>query len=283
MLEKVLVLGSNGNFGHMCASYFLKKGYRVTTAARNNSDILINFENLEELKLLSLSLTDYDYVINCVGVLVADSEANNKRAFFLNSWFPHFLSSCMSNSDSKLIHISTDCVFNGIGGKPYLEDTPPNETKIYGYTKSLGEVNNTKDLTVRTSIIGPELDSRGTGLLNWFLTVESEEINGWSNHYWNGVTTLELARLLDICIQETHISGLYNLVDNKFKISKYALLKQFRKTFKKDIKIKCVETQKTIDKALFTSRQNSELLIKNFSDQMYDLKVWMDTDGRYYK
>ena len=110
----------------------------------------------------------YDYIINGVGVLNKFVDANPSDGIYLNSVFPHFLADCIKDSDTKLIHISTDCVFEGTKGC-YTEQDIPDATSYYGRSKALGEVVDDKNLTIRTSIIGTELKKNGIGLFHWFL------------------------------------------------------------------------------------------------------------------
>ena len=281
MHKKVLILGSNGNLGHMCTRYLLRKNHHVTTVARKNSDWNVDFEDINQVRAFVPKMANFDYVVNCLGILVAESEENKERAFLVNSWLPQFLSNSISSSKTKLIHISTDCVFNGIDGRQYTEKSLPNETKFYGYSKMLGEIRNSKDLTIRTSIIGPELNPNGTGLLNWFLNTKASEIDGWNNHYWNGMTTLELARLLELIINRYPITGLIHLTDNDFQISKYDLLNVFKSIFDKKIKINLVNKPTEVSKTLVSNIKLKELKINDFRKQMVDLKSWMLMDGRY--
>ena len=107
-----------------------------------------------------------DYVINCVGVLIKGSKESIENAIYINAYFPHMLERILHNTTGKLIHISTDCVFSGEKGQ-YADNDPKDALDTYGMTKNLGEVVNTKDITLRTSIIGPELKNNGEGLFHW--------------------------------------------------------------------------------------------------------------------
>jgi dTDP-4-dehydrorhamnose reductase len=126
----------------------------------------------------------------------------------------------------KIIHLSTDCVFDGKDGG-YTEKSFKNENGIYGLSKNLGEIYGKNSLTIRTSIIGPELKN-GSGLFNWFMN-QKGNISGFTKAYWTGVTTLELSKAIDKAIDE-NIEGLYHIVPNK-KISKYDLLNIFKNEF----------------------------------------------------
>jgi dTDP-4-dehydrorhamnose reductase len=112
-------------------------------------------------------------------------------------------------------------VFDGKKGE-YLEEDIHTEMNAYGSSKSNGEINNSKDITFRMSIIGTEIKSNGTGLLNWVLTNPNKELQGWDNAWWNGITTLQLAKSINLYINDPKISGVYHLVSNDNKIDKYS-------------------------------------------------------------
>ena len=223
--KKIVVLGSRGMAGHIITEYLdsLDK-YEVFGVAResgkfvNKVENVLNEENLEAY----LSEVKPDIVVNSVGALVAQSNADISNAIITNGLLPHVLAKLGVQIGFKLIHLSTDCVFSGRDGG-YTEESPKDGLDSYAKSKALGEVINNKDLTIRTSIIGPELKN-GTGLLNWFFQQKSE-IRGYTHAYWTGVTTLELAKVIDAMIEQ-NITGLYHLCP-KEKISKYDLLLLF--------------------------------------------------------
>ncbi|MCG3055850.1 sugar nucleotide-binding protein, partial [Escherichia coli] len=130
----------------------------------------------------------------------------------------------------KLIHISTDCVFLGDKGN-YTESDAPDGTSIYAQSKQLGEIISDKHLTVRTSIIGPELKTDGIGLFLWFMK-QTGKIKGYKRALWNRVTTIELAKAIEVFIQQD-VTGLYHLATEP-KISKFDLLQLMKEVFQKD-------------------------------------------------
>ena len=209
----ILVLGGNGMAGWMIGSYLSKK-YSVSVTTRKELDIEKNLDLPE----------GFDYIINCIGLLLNDAKNNPAKTMYVNSYFPKYLEYYYKNTKTKIIHISTDCVFNGINGN-YHESDSPDEIGVYGLSKTLGEINNNKDLTLRVSIIGPEIreSNKRSGLLNWLLTTKETEINGWVNAYWNGITTLELAKCIEQYIKNPIISGIYHPTNET--ITKYNLLK----------------------------------------------------------
>lgn len=266
---KILVFGSNGMAGHMVSQYLKTQGHNVFTCARNNADYCLDIEN-QNLDFYD-KLTNFDYVINCIGLLVKDSLDNPDRAILINGWFPHFLEKKLKNTSTKLIHLSTDCVFDGKKGN-YIETDIHTETNFYGKSKSIGEIDNDKDITFRMSIIGPEIKSNGTGLLNWVITNPNNELPGWTNALWNGITTLQLAKCIQTYIEQPIITGIYHLVNNLVSINKYDLLKEINNVYGLNKII--VETQgpKSINKILIDTRQILDFKIPGYTQQLIELK-----------
>lgn len=236
MKNRVLVLGCNGMLGHMVSLYLKEKDYDVVGLARQQSKIvptiILSATEFDDLKDVIIK-GDYDAIINCIGILNKACDNDPCNAILLNSYLPHFLADVTKDMKTKVIHISTDCVFSGDKGSYMVNDKKDAQT-IYGISKSLGELNDNKNVTIRTSIIGPDLNKNGIGLFNWF-THQTGEVNGFSNVYWTGLTTLECAKVIETVI-ETNLSGLYNAVPNA-KISKYDLLCLIKKYFNIDINI----------------------------------------------
>ncbi|MCK5101108.1 MAG: sugar nucleotide-binding protein, partial [Desulfobacteraceae bacterium] len=219
-MKRILVLGSGGMLGHMIYKYLISLNkYRIFHSALHpgifDDEHIVDIREPDKVKIL-LDDIKPDIVINCIGILIKESSENIENAILINSYFPNLLSRIGRKLNYKTIHISTDCVFSGGDGN-YTENFFRDGDTLYARTKILGEVINDYDLTIRTSIIGPELGQKGTGLLHWFLN-QNGEINGFENVFWTGVTTLELAKAIDEFIKQ-EISGLYNLSSEK-KISK---------------------------------------------------------------
>jgi dTDP-4-dehydrorhamnose reductase len=149
---------------------------------------------------------------------------------FVNGMFPHILSSIFGD---KLIHITTDCVFNGTEGAPYDENSPHSYTDIYGSSKSLGEPKHS--ITLRTSIIGRETHGY-TGLLEWFLEQKGKTVKGYTEHYWNGITTTQFGKLCDFLMEWNPVRpGIYHIFGET--VSKYQMLCAFKEKYKVDCEI----------------------------------------------
>lgn len=269
---KILVLGSNGMAGHVIVKYLRQQGHTVSTVARNNADYHLDVENVDITKnFLNEIKNDYDFIINGIGLLVKDSNERPDRAAIINAWFPHAIEYAVSNSKTKLIHLSTDCVFDGKKGD-YVEDDIHTEKNSYGSSKSLGEINNSKDITFRMSIIGTEIKESGTGLLNWVLKNNDKELPGWENAWWNGITTLQLAKCIHKYINNPSIHGIYHLVNNNNKINKYDLLCKINNVFKLEKTINKTSGPKPVNKILIDTRNEVEFQIPDYDTQLIELR-----------
>ena len=196
VVDKILIFGSKGMAGHLITDYLKKNSnFKIITVARGTSqaDYNIDITDIYEVENL-IKLVKPQFLINAIGVLNNDAETNPDKAIFVNSYFPHFLARICKSHLIKLIHISTDCVFSGKKGS-YIETDKKDGVGFYAQTKSIGEVFYDHTLTIRTSIIGPEINNNGIGLFDWVFKNEGS-ITGYSNAYWSGVTTLELAKAI---------------------------------------------------------------------------------------
>ncbi len=279
MQKKIVILGSQGMAGHIMAETLDETGdYEVFGIARQLGKYVDSILDVTDFNALEnyLERVKPDYVINCIGALVSQSRDDLPSAILLNSYLPNFLSQVGNSLDYKFIHISTDCVFSGKDGH-YTEESFRDGDDNYARTKALGEIINTRDLTIRTSIIGPELKNNGTGLLDWFFKQQGT-INGYTQAYWSGVTTLELAKATDKMIKQ-NIVGLYQLCP-KDKISKFDLLKLFAKVWDKKIKVTPFDNYK-VDKSLICTRSDFSYATPQFEKMLIELKEWMKMHDDY--
>lgn len=278
---KVLVLGSSGMAGHLITLYFKEQGHDVTAYSMRPfpycKNIVGNALNTEHFKNVLL-LDEWDAVINCVGILNQEAEDNKSLAVYLNSYLPHLIADTLRDRRTKLVHMSTDCVFAGNTG-PYYEDNLRDGLSFYDRTKALGEVVDEKNLSFRNSVVGPDPNEKGIGLFNWFMK-QKGSINGFTGAMWTGVTTITLARAMEQGIKE-NLAGLYNLVNNE-SISKYELLKLFNHEFKKDeIDIKPSDLLQ-LDKSLRHKRTDFSFIVPSYVDQIKDMKAWVDSHKELY-
>lgn len=215
---KVLILGSTGMAGHLITLYFQQQGHEVTAFSNTPFPYCKNIiGDAFDTKMFKQMLIDdeYDAVINCIGILNEAAEEKKSAAVYLNSYLPHLIADMLKDKKTKLIQMSTDCVFAGNGG-PYYEDSLRDGKTFYDRTKALGEVEDDKNLTFRNSIVGPDMNPNGIGLFNWFMK-QKGTIQGFSGAIWTGVTTLTLAKAIEQAIKE-NLTGLYNLVNNMLKV-----------------------------------------------------------------
>ncbi len=280
MKKKIVILGSQGMAGHIMAEILDNTNtYDIFGVARKKGKYVDTVLDVTDFNALEKYLENLNphYVVNCVGALVSQSKEDLSSAILLNSYLPNFLSGLGNELDYKLIHISTDCVFSGQKGQ-YTETSYRDGDDNYARTKALGEIVNDKDLTIRTSIIGPELKNNGTGLLDWFLK-QKDTVNGYTQAYWSGVTTLELAKATVEFIKQD-IVGLYHLCPHE-KISKFELLKLFAKVWGKQITVVPYDDYK-VDKSLICTRKELNYLVPDYEQMLVELKEWMDKHPEYY-
>jgi dTDP-4-dehydrorhamnose reductase len=261
---KVTVIGSRGMAGHMIVDYLRRCNHLVTAVDRTQLDI--ETKNADSF----FDTLDADIVINAVGLLVKDCADRPDRAALINAWWPQYCAYKLTNTNTRLIHLSTDCVFNGDRGN-YHENDAHTETNAYGRSKSFGEVDNNKDVTFRMSIIGPELKN-GTGLLNWVLTNSDKELPGWDNAWWNGITTLQLAKCINQYISDPKIAGVYHLVNNQYQINKYDLLCKINQIFQLEKNIVRTHGPKNINKVLVDTRAELDFGIPDYDIMLSELK-----------
>ena len=246
MKKKVLVLGATGLIGHQVFNYLQFNGqyelYNFAYRKKLQDDTVILDARDEEKYLEKIRDIGPDFIVNCIGILINGANQNPENAIFLNAYMPHRLARFADEVNAKLIHISTDCVFSGDKNSAYVETDNKDGSDIYSKTKGLGEIICENHLTLRTSVVGPELKGDGEELFHWFMG-QSGNISGYTKSIWSGVTTIELARAVECSIRED-ITGLHHVTNNT-SISKYDLLTLFRKHMKKDIQITAVDGKKS--------------------------------------
>jgi len=269
--HKVIVLGSGGLIGHQVYNYLnITRNYELHNISYHykvSSDTVLIDARDEEALFDSITRINPNYIINCIGILINDSEVDPENAIYLNSYMPHRLAKLSDRINAKLIHISTDCVFSGDKKEPYSETDEKDGRGVYARTKALGEVINDKHLTLRTSVIGPELKNDGEQLFHWFMS-QSREITGYKKAIWSGVTSIELAKAVKWSIDK-NITGLYHITNNS-SISKYNLLKLFKKYTKKNIIIKSSESR-NIDKSFIDTRLLIDYEIPSYERMVSDM------------
>ena len=277
---RVLVLGGHGMAGHMIAAYLreLETGDIWHTSRRPCADAqCVRLDVLHEEEFADLAAQIHpDVIINSVGLLNEDATRHVQESIWINALLPHRLLSLTKQFGSRLIQISTDCVFSGKRGH-YAETDEKDGTSVYAKTKSLGEIDDDAALTIRTSIIGPDRNPEGIGLFHWFMR-QNGDVKGFTQVWWNGVTTLELAKSI-VWALDNPISGIVHLA-NPERISKYALLRLIQDTFQHEQAriIPCSEYRN--DKTLVNTRSDFPFPVASYRNQLEDLKNWTTTHGK---
>ncbi|MRH41233.1 sugar nucleotide-binding protein [Aquibacillus halophilus] len=279
---RFLILGATGMAGHVIAIYLKEQGHEVTALTRRTFPYTDNIiADVSDIPLVTETVKKgkYDAVINCIGILNQYAEENKHQAVFLNSYLPHYLSYITRESKTRIIHMSTDCVFSGKAGN-YNENSLRDGETFYDRSKTLGELENGKDLTFRNSIIGPDINQNGIGLFNWFMRQDGK-IDGFTKAIWTGVTTLTLAKAMEKALKE-NLTGLYNLVNNK-SISKYDLLQLFNKHMKnKSIHI-LPSNKIKVDKSLINNRNDFSFVVPSYEQMVIEMKYWIEDHRELYK
>lgn len=278
---KFLVLGATGMAGHTISIYLLERGHTVDTFSRKafayGNNIVGNVKNLINLEEI-ITNGRYDCIINCIGSLNQFAEDDKSDAVFLNSFLPHWLVKVTSTLKTKIIHMSTDCVFSGKQGN-YIENVFPDGETFYDRSKALGEIRDTKNLTFRNSIIGPDISVKGIGLFNWFMQ-QNGTINGYKKAIWSGVTTLTLAKAMEQAAKED-LTGAYHLTNNSI-ICKYDLLCLFNKYFKAGrLNIMCVDGI-NLNKSLINTRRDFKFIVPSYEEMVKEMYEWVDVHKNLY-
>lgn len=277
---KVLLIGSGGMLGHMTTLYFQELGYEIVDISHNRrcreATVLIDILDRRKFEDF-LAKSEFDYVINCAAVLVKASLQKKAEAIMLNSWFPHYLEGIFSDTGTKLIQVSTAGVFAG-NSAPYCEEDLQDTNTFYGKTKSLGELENAKNLVIRSDFIGPDMSKQGTGLFNWIMTA-GKELVGYSRAIFNGVSSLEFAKFLDFAIKN-NITGQYHLFAAD-SLSKADFIRAVSKVFHLGISVADAD-RVTIDTRLCTHRTDVNYSQKTYEQQLTELKEWVETHRSLY-
>lgn len=238
----ILLFGATGMLGH-----YIQQMIPVIPIMRTEYDIETGtFEQLDQVILKHLDGQPH-VIINCAGIIPQRTPTNDYRKYIsVNTVFPHMLNQIALLHAATLIHITTDCVFNGLKGQ-YHEHSPHDETSLYGVSKSLGEPSNA--CIIRTSIIGQELNNRKS-LLEWVRSKHHQTIDGYTNHLWNGITCLTLAKLIkQMMTDHSYWIGVRHIY-SPTAISKYQLCSYINQIYQLGITIKPVETLSHCDKTL---------------------------------
>lgn len=282
-MKKILVIGIKGMAGHVIFNKFKDEyGFAAYGIARNiePSENTFNLD-VNNTDVLGQIITEhkFDVIVNCIGILNKDAEDNPDKAIWFNSFFPHYLEKITKNTTTKVIHISTDCVFSGKKGN-YTEEDFKDGVGFYAQSKALGEIVNDKDLTIRTSIIGPELNENGIGLFHWFMSQpDDSQLKGYSQAFWSGITTIELAKVVKWAIEE-NVVGLKQIAPHH-KINKFDLLQLFNEIFREN-KLTIIEDDHyKVDKSLLSIVTKYTYNVPEYREMLIEMKEWIKSKKIY--
>lgn len=290
-MKRVLLLGTNGMLGSMLAQQF-PVGGGLTLFAAVRKDIspflsLVHFGGvMSGLDALDFNpqardrltefvkIHDIDVLVNCIGVIKQRAAGQDPVVTTaVNALFPQWLASICSSVGVRLIHISTDCVFSGSTGN-YVEGDIPDASDYYGRTKALGEVG-APHLTLRTSVIGPELPfNEGLGLMAWFLSQKGPAVSGYTKAIFSGVTTLTLAGLIrHVVLEQPELAGLFHV--SSMAIDKCALLQKINAAFGRKLVISPDDALQ-IDRSLNGERLFTQIgwQAPSWDEQLASLNQW---------
>ena len=265
-MKNILVIGAKGMLGYAVSSYFSSKDYNITNIRRGEFDIAIDpIEKLEQY------FTDLDVVINCAGVIKPMIEKNSIESVLkVNSIFPRNLAKLCNKHSVKCFHITTDCVYSGKKGS-YSEEDYFDAEDLYGLSKNAGE--NSECMVLRTSIIGEE-NGQSRSLLEWAKSQAGKEVNGFTNHNWNGVTTVYLAEIIEnILKKDFYKIGLFH-IHSPNTVNKYELLKLFDEVYElKYLKVNAIEAKVAIDRSMSSIYSLSvKVCTKSLNQQVKEMR-----------
>ncbi len=258
---KILVLGNSGMLGQTVDMFLRKQGYEVFSSSRSlnkpiKSKNEIEFDATEDdISKLHIQDENFNYIINCIGVIRHQMLNNTESSIIatkVNTLFPLELIEEINGTSTKLLQIGTDCVFSGSSGS-YVENSIKDPIDAYGYSKALGESHSENQMILRCSIIGREKQNH-LSLMDWLLNQPLKaRVQGFTNHNWNGITTLAFAKILDGVIRENQFkAGISHLLPNH-QVTKFELLNLIAKVFQReDIQIEPTESRTKVDRTLAT-------------------------------
>jgi len=296
---KILILGSSGMVGNMLVQELSLKFNIAILQREKSSEKLLNFykrflsienvyqiDSINNVGLLKKNIDNIKptVIINCVGVIKQRVESENLvNMININSLLPHILDQICAKREIKLIHLSTDCVFSGVKGD-YLETDKPDPVDYYGQTKLLGEIPFSNALTIRTSFIGPELFNKKS-LFEWILSQKGNEIEGYKNAIYSGLTTLEFARIMSIILYNfIELDGVVHISSSP--ITKYDLIKMINNTFDLNIDIKAnysFKCNRSLNCNEFYNK--TKINVKSWNEMIIDLneKINRDSVEKFYR
>ncbi|MBK3517677.1 sugar nucleotide-binding protein [Carboxylicivirga marina] len=267
----IIILGHKGMLGQMAVKFFSGKGYNVITISQR-------FEPESRLEFFN-EIKNYPdaIIINAIGKIKQKTE-DTSPLLWSNAILPLELSRSLLPTQT-LLHASTDCLFSGDTDHPYKVNAHQDAIDDYGWSKQLGEhtlLNRPNTLIARVSIIGTDNAETPKGLLGWFLSQPNNaSLKGFTNHLWNGITTLEWCKQIELIIDQLHVNTPCQLIQfgTEDFYSKYDLLKLFQEVFNTNFSIEPFETPQKVDRRL-----KPQIIVQNLNYQLCELKAFSEND-----
>jgi len=263
-MTKIAIIGTQGMLGSAVCRYLSGKTYQIleinSSGKTQSSNPVTQFDiTANEIEKLENNLNGIDFVINCSGLIKHKIDKNSieslNNLIRINSLFPIQLTNLSHKLNFKVIQVATDCVYSGEKGN-YSESDIKDPVDFYGYSKVLGEHSDNNLITLRCSLVGRELNSKFE-FLEWVLAHGKEkEITGFTDHFWNGLTTLHFAKIINTIIEGNSFkAGTFHLVPSD-SVSKFELAKIILEFFgKSDVKITQSQSSKAVNRILTTNYQ----------------------------
>lgn len=246
-MDKIIIFGKNGMLGRYLCTYLKQCNYDIIAFDRKDYDVeKDNYENLYDL-LEKYKIYEKVLIINAIGLIPQTNCKNESKYLLINSVFPHMLSSICKLFNWKFIHPTTDCVYTGMKGSSYDENDEFDEKHFYGLSKGCGEPN--YGTIIRCSIIGEELNHKYS-LIEWAKSNNGKTINGYINHFWNGITCLQYGKIIDTIIKKNMFWNECRHIYSPNVVSKFELVNMVNNYYYLNLNIIQYKTDITYDKTL---------------------------------
>ena len=269
---KVFIFGQSGMLGRYVYSFFQSKGYEVIAINRDSLDIIESDCYHIKSLLFKSGISKEDVVINCAGLIKQRAGISKFDFIKVNAVFPHLLQKMCEEVGCNFIHVTTDCVFDGLRGS-YSELDRHDAIDMYGITKSLGEPEGAT--VIRTSIIGEEFKNFYS-LLEWVKTNRDKEVRGYTNHIWNGITCLQFAKVCRYIIKNNlYWQGVKHLTAPN-TISKFNLVKLISNVYDLNVKVVPYETEIKCDRSLISVRSDVYFVTPELEEQLLEMKIFYE-------
>lgn len=258
------VLGATGMLGRYVYTYLkCEAGFDV----QGVDSTMLDAANVSYHKVKDLGVSEADVVINCIGIIPQRGIYSTLDSILVNAAFPHKMQEYCSMAHAKFIHVTTDCVFDGLDG-PSDERTPHTAMDVYGRTKSLGELS--ISTCIRTSIIGEELRNKKS-LLEWVKFNKDKTVNGYTDHYWNGITCLQFAKVCETIINTGNYWPGIRHIFSPSAFTKCQLVQLLSDIYELNVEVKAYDSGAPCDRTLST-RYMAEIKVPSLEEQIKEMR-----------